>query len=217
MLILKEILSFLYWFLIIISSSKIFKSNLEYNRKFVHIMIANWWFIAIAFFDNFVYASIIPIIFLFINFYATFGKSQRFVAGLKRTKGDFSLGLISYPIGYIVSLYLAYNYCSNPHYAGIGIMTMGYGDGFAALIGKKYNYKPYHIGDNLKTISGTLGMFLCTLTSVLLYCVIFEMQPAIPIALVSALVGSIVEAIAVKGTDNLLIPLVVIAVYLTIW
>lgn len=217
MLVIKEIISFLYWIAIIVIGSKIFKNNLEYNRKFVHIMIANWWFMAIAFFDNFVHASIVPIIFVFINSYATFSKSQRFVAGLKREKTDLSLGLISYPIGYLIALYLAYNQCANLYYAGIGIMTLGYGDGFAALIGKKYNYRPYYIGQNKKTLSGTMAMFVCTFISVLLYCAFFGMEPAIYIALLTAIVGSIVEAVAVKGTDNMLIPLIVILIYMIVW
>lgn len=217
MLVIKEIISFLYWIVIIMIAPRIFKNNLEYNRKFVHIMIANWWFMAIAFFDSFVYASVVPIIFVFINSYATFSKSQSFVAGLKRGKTDFSLGLISYPIGYLIALYLAYNQCDNFYYAGIGIMALGYGDGFAALIGKKYNYKPYYIGKNKKTLSGTIGMFLCSFISVFLYCAAFGMKPTIFISLLTALVGSIVEAVAIKGTDNMLIPLIVILVYIIVW
>lgn len=212
MLLFKEAISFFYWIMIIVIAPKIFKNNLEFNRKFVHIMIANWWFMAIAFFDTFIYASVVPLAFVFINSYATFGKSKRFVAGLKRDKMDFSLGLICYPLGYLIALYLAYNYCG--YYAGIGIMALGYGDGFAAIIGKRFDFKPYYIWGSKKTISGTVGMFLCTLISVFMYCAIFNIEPIINIALISALVGSVVEAVAVKGTDNVLIPLIVSLTYL---
>lgn len=212
MILLKEAISLLYWIMVIIIASKIFKTNLELNRKFVHIMISNWWFMAISFFDKFIYASVVPLIFVFINSYATFGKSKHFVAGLKRDSTDFSLGLICYPIGYLVALYLAYNYCGNP--AGIGIMALGYGDGFAAIIGKKFDFMPYYICGNKKTISGTIGMFLCTFISVLVYCSFFNIEPIIYIALISAFVGSVVEAVAIKGTDNILIPLTVVLSYI---
>lgn len=216
MLILKECISLCYWIGIIILASKIFRNNVEYNRKFVHIMISNWWFIAIAFFDNFLQASVVPIIFIIINGYATFGKSEKFVAGMKRGKSDLSLGLICYPLGYLVALYLAFNCCNNIAYAGVGIMALGYGDGFAAIIGKKFNYKPYYIWGNKKTISGTVGMFLCTFLSVTLYCLIYNIEPTLVIAAVSALVGCLVEAVAIRGTDNIMIPLVVSLVSIAI-
>ena len=193
MLLIKESISLFYWIIIILIAPKIFKRDLELRRRFI-------------------YASIVPLVFVFINSYATFGKSRHFVAMLKRDKMDFSLGLISYPLGYLIALYLAYNYCG--YYAGIGIMALGYGDGFAAIIGKKFNFKTYYIWGNKKTISGTLGMFLCTFISVLTYCVLFNIKPVINIAFVAALVGSVVEAIAVRGTDNVLIPLIVILTYI---
>ena len=212
MILIKEVISLFYWIIIIVIAPKIFKTNLELNRKFVHIMISNWWFMAIAFFDKFIYASVVPLIFVFINLYATFGKSKRFVAELKRDNTDFSLGLICYPIGYLIALYLAYNYCG--YSAGIGIMALGYGDGFAAIIGKKIDFMPYYIWGNKKTISGTIGMFLCTFISILVYCFFFKLEPMIYIALISAFVGSAIEAVAVKGTDNILIPLTVILSYI---
>lgn len=49
MLLIKESISLFYWIIIILIAPKIFKRDLELRRKFVHIMIANWWFIAIIF------------------------------------------------------------------------------------------------------------------------------------------------------------------------
>ena len=65
--ILGIIISFLFIFLII-GISKIFeKYGKEACRKFIHISLCNWWFIAMAFFDNVIYASIVPACFIIIN------------------------------------------------------------------------------------------------------------------------------------------------------
>ena len=217
MIILKEIISLTYWILIILLAPAIFKNNTEFSRKFVHIMIANWWFMAIYLFDDFISACIVPAIFVFINIYATFNKKGNFVTNLKRNQNDESWGLICYPIGYLITLYAAYNYFDYSYQSGIAIMTLGYGDGFAALIGQKYNYIPYYIFKRKKTISGTAGMFVFSFISVFIYCQIFNMTPAFFIGITSAFVGSLVEAVFIRGTDNIFIPLSVLCVYIILW
>ncbi len=41
-------------------------------------------------------------------------------------------------------------------------MALAYGDGFAALIGKKFGWKPFYVFKNKKTVSGCAGMFSAT-------------------------------------------------------
>lgn len=208
--LIKELLSFIYWIIIILLASKIYPSNLEYNRKFVHIMIANWWFIAVSFFDSFATAIVVPFIFIFINGYATYGTTKSLVSGLKRDPKDTSIGLIMYPVGYIAALFLGFYLCNSIYYGGIGIMTLGYGDGFAALIGKKFDYKPYYIRGSKKTLSGSIAMFAASYFSVLIYCNIYQLHSPIQLAFVAALSGTITEALSIKGSDNLTIPSIVI-------
>lgn len=207
---LCELFSLSYWVIIILVAPRLFPDNLEHNRKFVHIMIANWWFFAIHLFNSFIPAMLTPLIFIFVNAYATFGNSASFVGGLKRTTKDYSLGLIMYPLGYIVSLFFAYYICTSRAFAGIGIMALGYGDGFAAIIGKKFDYLPYYVNGSKKTLSGSLAMFLFTFISVFIYSYLYSLPSPFITSLVSASVGTIIEALASKGTDNLLIPLSVI-------
>ncbi len=40
----------------------------ESSRKFIHIMVSNWWFIAMFFFDNVWFAAITPAAFVVINY-----------------------------------------------------------------------------------------------------------------------------------------------------
>ena len=54
--------------IIVFISSKLFANvSKEASRKYIHIMLSNWWIIAIVFFDNVVFASIGPAAFVVIN------------------------------------------------------------------------------------------------------------------------------------------------------
>ena len=40
----------------------------EDSRKFIHVGVANWWIVAMIFFNNNIYASIVPALFVIINY-----------------------------------------------------------------------------------------------------------------------------------------------------
>ena len=46
------IVSILYIALIIVSAKAFESAGKEGSRKFIHIMLSNWWFLAMYFFDN---------------------------------------------------------------------------------------------------------------------------------------------------------------------
>ena len=55
--------------IIVFVSSKLFVNvSKEASRKYIHIMLSNWWIIAMVFFDNVIFASIGPVVFIVINF-----------------------------------------------------------------------------------------------------------------------------------------------------
>ncbi len=62
------IASFTYIFIIIISSKMFGKSEKEASRKYIHIMLSNWWIIAMVFFDTPVFACIGPGVFIIVNY-----------------------------------------------------------------------------------------------------------------------------------------------------
>ena len=66
--ILGIIISFIYIGALMVASQYFEKFDKEASRKFLHILLANWWLIAMAFFDNVVCAIIPPIAFIIINF-----------------------------------------------------------------------------------------------------------------------------------------------------
>lgn len=66
--ILGIIISFTYIGVLMVSAKYFEKFDKEASRKFIHILLSNWWLIAMAFFDNIVFALIPPIAFVVINY-----------------------------------------------------------------------------------------------------------------------------------------------------
>ena len=105
----------------------------EGSRKFVHIGVSNFWFIAMYFFTSSFWASLIPILFIVVNFL-----SYRFslISSMERKDKEINdLGTVYYPISLTVLALFSFSSLSLPYVGALGILTMGYGDGFAAIIG----------------------------------------------------------------------------------
>lgn len=84
---------------------------------------------------------------------------------------------------------------------------MGYGDGLAAVIGQSIKSPEYKIKDNKKTIAGSITMFCITLIIIIGF---LKYSNASYVAIKSILVAGLItfiEAISIKGTDNLTVPL----------
>ena len=62
------IVSYLYIGLVIIGAKIFEKRGKEASRKFIHIMLGNWWIIAMYFFSNVWVAILEPITFVIINY-----------------------------------------------------------------------------------------------------------------------------------------------------
>ncbi len=96
-----------------------------------------------------------------------------------------------------------------PQYAVIGVMVMSWGDGMAALVGKRFGKHTFIYMGNKRSLEGSLAMFV---TSLLVMLGIFasghslsprDIGVAIPVAAIAALL----EAFSPGGTDNLSVPL----------
>ena len=62
------IVSYLYIGLVIIGAKIFEKRGKEASRKFIHIMLGNWWIIAMYFFTNIWFAIFVPATFVVINY-----------------------------------------------------------------------------------------------------------------------------------------------------
>lgn len=184
-----------------------FKQDPELVRKVVHIgtghvLLIAWWlhiplwlcltagilFSAIALFSH--YTSILPML---------------------NNVGRKTYGIFYYALS--ITILVAFLWDSHPQYAVIGVMVMSWGDGMAALIGKRFGKHTFIYMGNQRSLEGSFAMFA---TSLLVMLCIFgfthgiclndllnDLKVTIPVAAIAAML----EAFSPGGTDNLSVPL----------
>ena len=196
------LVSFIYLFLIIYISSLLSKGHSELSRKVIHIGVSNWWIIIIIFFNNVILASIVPAIFCIINYL-----SYKFdiLKSMERDENK-TLGTVYYAISCLLLTILTFTGFNNKLYAGIGILTMGYGDGLAALIGRKFTSREFKVFGNKKSVLGSFTMFLTSLIVITIITLCFNQFNILKVLLLSS-VATIIEAISPFGIDNLTVPI----------
>jgi len=206
------IVSFIFVFSIIglstvLSELKVFGP--EGSRKFIHIGVSNWWLIAMYFFDDPLWASLVPLIFVFLNYL-----SYRFtiIKAMERDHEDHNLGTVYYAISLLILAYVTFSL--NISYIGaIGILIMGYGDGFAAIIGKKFGKHKLKIYHSYKSIEGSLTVFVFSLIISLVFFSAYTTSGFhapiifIPASLFIATIATLLEFYSPLGSDNLTLPI----------
>ena len=88
---------------VVIASAKVFeKAGKEASRKFIHIMLSNWWIIAMIFFKDAIVASILPALFIVIN-YLSYKKG--IISVMERDEGEEnkeSMGTVYYAVSLFI-------------------------------------------------------------------------------------------------------------------
>jgi uncharacterized protein (TIGR00297 family) len=134
-----------------------------------------------------------------------------------------SLGTVYYPVSLLILVFITF-WLDVTYVGAAGILILGYGDGLAGLIGKKFGKKKL-LGN--KTIIGTSTIFITSLMVALVIFSIYTPNILIPGSILIALFAAIIELITPKDYDNLTVPLGVSMLYyliipvsseiLTIW
>lgn len=110
--ILGIIISFTYIGVLMVSAKYFERFDKEASRKFIHILLSNWWLIAMAFFDNIVFALILPIAFVVINYISyKWGVIQ--VMERDEAKKD-GLGTVYFAFSLIPLVVLSWGLTKNP-------------------------------------------------------------------------------------------------------
>jgi len=216
------LLSYVYFFGLRLLAS-LFKEHSELGRKFFHILSGNWWFIVLFFFSTVWTASVVPLSCICIYFLmkrksAGFLLPGRLLSGLERAHAQETYGIVLYPMGMLLLVILSFAVLKAPYVGGLGLMALAYGDGFAALAGKKYRYGRFTIWGNQKTLSGCAGMFIATSLSITIYLfltnnIIFPVHIFLLVVALLAFAATLFEAITPAGFDNITIPLSVVGSY----
>jgi phytol kinase len=201
------ILSFAFVFLMIFLATliqKLFKLSNEFSRKIIHIAVGNWIFIALYYFDDWYIAIIGPLAFIFINFL-----SYKFTIFNAMELQEKNPGTIYYPISLAVCTLLTYSQKPLLILPYLGIMAMTWGDGMAAVIGKKFpvkNIRPR------KSIGGSVSFFVFTVLASIIYLLVettnLSTGTIILFALATAFIGVLIELFSPKNLDNLTVPII---------
>lgn len=201
--------SYVYIALVIIGAKIFEKKGKEASRKFIHIMLGNWWFIAMYYFTNVWFATFVPATFVIIN-YISYKKDL--IKVMERDVQD-GLGTVYYAISLLILVIVSFGVYKEPSLGLIPNLVMAYGDGLAGLLGRMIKSKRYKLSDTKKSVAGSITMFVISTLLIGGYLSywhkeIFWVTPHWP--LVAALIGfaiTAIEAISEKGTDNITVPL----------
>jgi len=202
------IISYIYIGLVIVGAKIFEKIGKEASRKFIHIMLGNWWIIAMYFFTNVWSAIFVPITFVIINYLSY---KNNLIKVMERDEQD-GLGTVYYAVALLVLAIISFGIFKKPVLGLVPTLVMAYGDGFAAVIGKKIKSKKYKLGETKKSFAGSLTMFV--ISSFLIgayfaftYGTAFWLNAHWPV--VSILAGfaiTALEAVSGKGWDNITVP-----------
>ena len=176
----------------------------ELTRKIVHIgaghvILIAWWLSVPAWAG--IGASI------FFSGVALLSYQFPLLPGINSV-GRKSLGTFFYALS--IGLLIVWFWpLSQPQYAAIGILTMAWGDGMAALIGQRFGAHPYQVWGEKKSWEGSLTML--AVSYLVCASVLLGVQGPIistwAIALAGAIAAAILESVSKYGIDNLSVPL----------
>ena len=207
--VLGIIVSYVYIGIIVISAKVFNKKGTEFSRKFIHIMLGNWWLIAMYFFTNVWAAMFVPITFVIIN-YISYKKN--IITVMEREVKD-GLGTVYYAISLLILTIVSFGIYKEPLLGLIPNLIMAYGDGFAGIFGKIIKSRKYKINGVKKSYAGSFTMFIVTTLIIGGYLLlknneIFWQTGHWPlITIMMAYCITLIEAISSKGIDNITVPI----------
>lgn len=178
----------------------------DFTRKLVHIGAGMWIFGLYFLFDTW-YWGVFPIAtYIIFNFI-----SYKFKLIKAMDLSDSSPGTVYFVISITVLLS-----CFWPRgefwIAAAGIMAMTWGDAFAAIIGRRYGKHIYKVGgSHQRSFEGSAAMFGFSFGAILLVLALMSSGldglEIFTFSLILAALATFLEAISLRGLDNLTVPL----------
>ncbi|MGF1521365.1 MAG: diacylglycerol/polyprenol kinase family protein [Leptolyngbyaceae cyanobacterium] len=176
----------------------------EVTRKIVHMGVGNvillaWWLQTPAWMG--ISASVVASVVALISYWLPI------LPGINSV-GRTSLGTFFYAvsIGILTAVFWRQGY---PEFAALGILTMTWGDGMAALIGQAYGRHPYEVWGIKKSWEGSGAMLVASfIAGCLTLAIAYGFTLSVcAIAFLIALFATLLEAFSKIGIDNLTVPL----------
>ena len=178
-------------------------------RKLVHIAVAHWWLIALHFHDSVPPALVGPVVFVILNY---IDYRRTLYPGFTESRPAGGIGTVIFPISLIVIVAVTFGGVFPLAAGTAGILVMGYGDGVAALVGRRFGRR--QLGRRIgKTVVGSAAMFV---VSSLVLLAILAVQiglrewgvSALSIFVIAA-AATLIEMLTPYDLDNLTVPIAV--------
>jgi len=182
----------------------------EFTRKVVHVGVGSWVIPTIGLFDHGWAAAIAPGTFVFVN---AFSRIFRPVAAVEKGAAKENLGTIYFPLSFAILLLVLW--APETRWAiAAGILPMAWGDALASEVGRGGGRHRYRVGGQTRSLEGSAAMFAGSFAGIAVAAVVGSylpggfVAPGIGPAVVAlAALATVVEAVSVRGLDNLTVPL----------
>lgn len=176
----------------------------EGSRKLIHIAVSGWWLIAMATFTSPWAAMLAPGAFILVN---ALSLRFRLIGAMERPEGESGIGTVYYAISLAALAGLCFGGVLPPYVGALGIFSMGLGDGFAAILGKRFAKSTYAVWGKQKSYLGSAVMFLFSFAAALAVLLLAGQSRVLGHALLVALAATMLEAASPTGLDNITVPL----------
>lgn len=175
------------------------------NRKIIHITVGIAVSFTPYFFTHNHQPALLAFIFLIINF---FSQRNNFLKSFHNIERE-SYGTIFFPISYLILALLFWEYSDH---ITISFLILAIADPVASIIGENVKSKiSFNILGDDKTLQGSIAMFFCSLSIILILSNHFfnnwDIQYRLMAAIIISIAVTIAEAMSNKGSDNLSIPI----------
>ena len=207
-----EIICILFILFSFILAFPFYKINPEYSRKVIHIMLGNFYFIALFYFSDWYFACLGPFAFIFVNYFSI---KYRFIKLMLRhpKKNDKNIKYDYGTVYYAISLTIITIYSWKIKKPEIGVcpfLSMAFGDGFACILGSSIKSPSVVIFGSTKSLIGSLTMFLVCFLINLIFFYYYNIDYGIIKAFFLGIISTFLEAFSPYSTDNLTVPLVIL-------
>ncbi len=199
-------------FILFLTEKIVSKKYTLMGRKVLHIMVGNIAFILPIFQTREMMAFVAAGPFILFTFLMSPYSPLKKIRD-KLSKSGHGLGLVYYAIAWTTLAYVFFDY---KEVIAIGILAMSYGDGFASIIGLKFGEHKYKILGDIKSIEGSIAMFIFTFLLIVFGLFYYNIDLNLVLfgyIILIALFSTIIEGFTPKGIDNLSVPFLTSILY----
>ena len=136
-------------------------ASAETARKVVHIGLGGWWIVASLLVGSALAAAALPAAFVVVNGIAYRTRRLSFMA---REEGRDTPGTVYYAASLAVLALCSFG-LGAPYVGALGVLCMSFGDGLAAVAGRRFGRRRIAAAGGGKTVAGSATMFAASFLS----------------------------------------------------